>query len=427
MLLDLKSVSQQAKTLRILHSADWHIGALLQAYPKLARERKVELLKIIEAMLEFVQTQQVDLCLLSGDLFDEGFPPAEEKQYIFSLLEKFIVPVVICMGNHDPLSLKFKQNLICPPNVHIFDYNTMHHGIYFEELSLLIGGASFQSPTLERSLLPAIQKDLNQYFQQECMWKVLCLHGEFIKGRANTQTSLYHPIYSEDLEKDDFDFVGLGHIHKKQSFILGKTLVSYAGCLLGRGFDELGALGFSLIDLRTPSGHFKALSPSSFNIESEQLWQEGLARQIRFISSSPQFLMQEYLLNAQTTPEELQNKLEALDKKHYYTFQLKGKVSKLLAYYLEQLPERLKDSFKHFKIKNLTSVDLPLNFEKLSYLEKCYYETLKSEPLSESLQLEDLFYTFREVFHASEKDSLLKREKIKYLALEEELKWLDDL
>lgn len=424
--MTLTTHSHSSNYLRILHSADWHIGTLLQSNPQLARERKATLLSIIEQMLDFAKENEVDICLFSGDLFDESFPQDEEKNYIFSLFEKTRLPIVITNGNHDPLSFQFKQNLNCPHNVYIFNYNTEKKGLYFENLRLLVGGASFQSPTVDQSLIPQIKEDLNQ-FNKDYLWKVLCLHGQVVPANSFSKSNSYNPIYLEDLENEDFDFVALGHVHKKQEFLQGKTLISYSGALLGRGFDELGALGFSVIDLKKDEQNFKSFNSNSFIPENEFLWQEGNARQIRFVSHAPQFLSLEITLNPTQTLEDLKNIFREIDPTHYYSLHFKGSVNKDLAYHLSLLPERLKLKLKHFKFKNSSSLHFPLEPEKLSYLEKVFYEHLQQEQLPPHLTKTDLFNLFQEAFHTSEKDSLSKQFNQSIQELEAELSWIDEI
>src|SRR3984893_6764484 len=58
--------------MRIVHTSDWHAGRLWKNLRRLD-----ELEAALVSLADFVATQDVDLVLVSGDVFDNGAPVAE--------------------------------------------------------------------------------------------------------------------------------------------------------------------------------------------------------------------------------------------------------------------------------------------------------------------------------------------------------------
>ncbi len=85
--------------MRILHTADWHLGKLLKGV-----DRTPEVGQALEELLEIVKKERVDLVLVAGDLFDrpQVSVEAEEAAWRFFLgLYELKVPALVIAGNHD--------------------------------------------------------------------------------------------------------------------------------------------------------------------------------------------------------------------------------------------------------------------------------------------------------------------------------------
>lgn len=87
-------------TLRILHTADWHLGKTLKGV-----DRTPEIRGALEALLEIVRKERVDLVAVAGDLFDRPQVGAEAEAAaleFFLRLHELGVPALVIAGNHDP-------------------------------------------------------------------------------------------------------------------------------------------------------------------------------------------------------------------------------------------------------------------------------------------------------------------------------------
>ena len=57
--------------LRLLHTADWHLGHTLHGV-----ERDFEHASFVEWLLDTLERERIDAVLVSGDIFDAANPPA---------------------------------------------------------------------------------------------------------------------------------------------------------------------------------------------------------------------------------------------------------------------------------------------------------------------------------------------------------------
>ncbi len=86
--------------MRILHTADWHLGKKLDFYSRLEEQRAV-----LAEIVNIAEEKEVDLVLLAGDLFDTFNPSNEAAELLYKTLKRLAkdgrVPVIAIAGNHD--------------------------------------------------------------------------------------------------------------------------------------------------------------------------------------------------------------------------------------------------------------------------------------------------------------------------------------
>ena len=86
--------------LKILHTADWHLGKRLQEYSRLEEQKLV-----LEEICQIADQENVDLILLAGDIFDSFNPAHEAIELLYKTLRKLSKngtrPVIAISGNHD--------------------------------------------------------------------------------------------------------------------------------------------------------------------------------------------------------------------------------------------------------------------------------------------------------------------------------------
>lgn len=86
--------------LKILHTADWHLGKRLQEFSRLEEQREV-----LDEIIQIADQESVDLVLVAGDVFDAFNPSHEAVELLFKTLRRLSDngrrPVIVISGNHD--------------------------------------------------------------------------------------------------------------------------------------------------------------------------------------------------------------------------------------------------------------------------------------------------------------------------------------
>ncbi len=86
--------------LKILHTADWHLGKRLQEYTRIAEQKLV-----LDEICQVADQEEVDLVLLAGDIFDAFNPSHESVELLYKTLRRLskngMRPVIAISGNHD--------------------------------------------------------------------------------------------------------------------------------------------------------------------------------------------------------------------------------------------------------------------------------------------------------------------------------------
>ncbi len=94
--------------LRLLHTADWHLGRRFPSFPeeaqkKLSRAR----MDVIATILDVARRNSVHAVLCAGDLFDDPEPDADFWQGLAKTFREQAdrhTPIFLVPGNHDPLT-----------------------------------------------------------------------------------------------------------------------------------------------------------------------------------------------------------------------------------------------------------------------------------------------------------------------------------
>lgn len=86
--------------MKILHTADWHLGKKLEHFSRL--EEQIE---VLDEICEIANEQAVDLVIVAGDLYDKINPSTEAQKLLFKTLKRLTNngkrPVIAIAGNHD--------------------------------------------------------------------------------------------------------------------------------------------------------------------------------------------------------------------------------------------------------------------------------------------------------------------------------------
>ncbi|MBP3943789.1 exonuclease subunit SbcD [Sphingobacteriaceae bacterium WQ 2009] len=122
-------------TLKILHTADWHLGKRLDYFSRLQEQREV-----LQEICELADEQQADIVLIAGDLFDNFNPAIEAVELLYKTLKRLTNngrrPVIAIAGNHDspdrldatdPLARACGILFMGHPNIDVGALNSENH------------------------------------------------------------------------------------------------------------------------------------------------------------------------------------------------------------------------------------------------------------------------------------------------------------
>lgn len=87
--------------LRVLHTADWHLGHTLRGF-----SREFEHAAVLDTLIEIIQQKQIDTLLVAGDIFDSQHPSGESQALFYRTLARLHaarpeMDTVVIAGNHD--------------------------------------------------------------------------------------------------------------------------------------------------------------------------------------------------------------------------------------------------------------------------------------------------------------------------------------
>lgn len=90
--------------MKILHTADWHLGKRLDSF-----SRMEEQVLVMDEICQIADQEQADMVLVAGDLFDAFNPPTEATELLYRTLKRLTNggkrPVIAIAGNHDSPAL----------------------------------------------------------------------------------------------------------------------------------------------------------------------------------------------------------------------------------------------------------------------------------------------------------------------------------
>lgn len=244
--------------LKILHSADWHLGSAFSSFSDKQRQYLLqEQHKLPGRILEIAHANRVDMVLLSGDLL-EGQGTPESVELLRHTLREFGVPVFISPGNHDfcaPGSPWLEETW--PENVYIFTRGL--ESVVLPEQNCRVYGAGYQSMDC-----PPLLRDFTA--QGEEKYCIGILHADPV-----VHNSPCCAVTASQVRDSGLDYLALGHIHKAGQFRAGSTLCGWPGCPMGRGWDETGEKGIYLVTLDETARIQTVLLdfPRFFDLEAE--------------------------------------------------------------------------------------------------------------------------------------------------------------
>ena len=216
--------------MKIIHCADLHLGSRLTSLPSgdVRNSKKNEVLNSFTQMLNYAKKNEIKIIMLSGDVFDSNRPSKKDKNYFYDAIRaNSDITFLYLRGNHDT------EESLNETLDNLITFTTDWKTYDFDNIT--ISGIEL-SETNKTSLYSTINLDKDKI-------NIVMMHGDVSsKGKDF--------IDYKKLSNKNIDYLALGHIHSyMENRIDSRGVYVYPGCLVGRGFDELGEKGFVVLDV----------------------------------------------------------------------------------------------------------------------------------------------------------------------------------
>lgn len=228
--------------MRFMHLADLHLGKNVNGY-SLIKDQEYALNQIIK----LIKKEKIETLLIAGDIYQSSIPSIEATKLFskfLSQLKDLKMRVLIISGNHDSSDrLAYANSFLKDSEIYISDtYNGKIECVRFEDEYGPINFYLF--PYLKPSdVRPYFEEKISNYEEairavidsieiNEDERNVILSHQFILNAELSDSEEIYAGLLEAVSEKlyDKFDYVALGHIHKKQDFLGGKA--RYPGALL---------------------------------------------------------------------------------------------------------------------------------------------------------------------------------------------------
>ncbi len=284
--------------MRILHTADWHLGNMMHNV-----DRRKEQEEFLSWLSNVVKEREIEALVIAGDVFDTYGPPnwAQGKYYRFlaSLINTSCRNIVIVGGNHDSGNLlDAPAELLDALNIHVVGTiaNKRIGDRVFElkDKNDSVAAICAAVPFVPEILLAEYCEDRKNCPEGKFSDIVYSgLYREYLKAAEELRAGRDLPmiatghLYAAGLEgryagmeeekktddgvrqmdvvgnlgkvhadifPDEFDYIALGHIHY-QTRIAGIDKIRYSGSPFVMGFDEADLPHYVLqVDLPAEAG-----------------------------------------------------------------------------------------------------------------------------------------------------------------------------
>lgn len=248
---------------RILHTADWHLGKLLNE-----QSRDDEHARFLDWLLAVVDEHRIDAIVLAGDVFDTANPPQSALgryyDFVSGLFRQGNCALVVIGGNHDSAAqLEAPKQALRALNTHIAgclaedpedrvlrlpDRETPRVALalvpFLRDRDLRVGRSGEDADEIRSQVVAGIQQRYRETAEAaaELSCPVLATGHLTVLGAAASDSERDIHIgglgaVAPDSFPDRFSYVALGHLHRPQATD-GDGRVRYAGSPIALSFSE---------------------------------------------------------------------------------------------------------------------------------------------------------------------------------------------
>jgi DNA repair exonuclease SbcCD nuclease subunit len=243
--------------LRLLHTADVHLGARhtdLGERAAILRERQFAAFR---ATIDLAIAESVDLLLIAGDLFDSNTQPRRSVERVAAELGRVArasIRTVVIPGTHDVYdgaSIYRSYDLAAMARAG-GDWITVltpdQPSVVFPSIDAVVHGRVFDTKRAPRSPLYGLDVSVDK----RATWKIGMVHGSLlIPGKTDGD----EVVFTEDeVARSGLDYLALGHWHSAIEGRAGSVTYAYSGAPEPVALDQDGAGHVLLVTLDDRGG-----------------------------------------------------------------------------------------------------------------------------------------------------------------------------
>ncbi|WP_163581951.1 exonuclease SbcCD subunit D [Gracilibacillus saliphilus] len=240
--------------MKILHTADWHLGKIVHGLHMTEDQGKV-----LQHLIEIIQAEKPDVIIIAGDLYDRAVPPREAVELLNSFFTtvsvEMEIPIVAISGNHDsPDRLGFGASLFRSKQLYLatsmedvfqpIHFNEGEHDVYFHLVPYIEPEQVkyyFQDDSIEthQQAMERIVREIEVQMTDQAQ-HILVGHA-FIAGGMESEseerlTMIGGTPYIDASIFKSFDYIALGHLHQPQK--IKDDFIRYSGSIMKYSFSE---------------------------------------------------------------------------------------------------------------------------------------------------------------------------------------------
>jgi DNA repair exonuclease SbcCD nuclease subunit len=245
--------------LRLLHTADVHLGARHTDLGDQAAAQRERQFAAFKAAVDLAVAEQVDIVLVAGDLFDSNTQPRRSVERVAAELRRLVdarIRTVLIPGTHDVYDrssiYRVHDLAALAGSAEDDDLVTVltpdRPSIHLATCDVVIHGPVFATKRAPHSPL----RDLKVTAGEGATWHVGMVHGSLaIPDRTDRDEVVFT---REEIAATGLDYLALGHWHSAQQGKAGGTTWAYAGAPEPVAVTQDGAGKVFLVELAEAGG-----------------------------------------------------------------------------------------------------------------------------------------------------------------------------
>jgi DNA repair exonuclease SbcCD nuclease subunit len=251
--------------LRLLHTADVHLGARHTDLGERAAVLRERQFAAFRATVDLAIVEKVDLFLIAGDLFDSNTQPRRSVERVAAELGRLArasIRTVIIPGTHDVYDGASIYRSYDLPNMAraasdwVAVLTPYQSEIVFPPLDAIVYGRVFDTKRSPRSPLAGLDVKADT----RATWKIGMAHGALaIPGKTDADAVVFT---EEEIAGTGLDYLALGHWHSAVEGRAGNVSYAYSGAPEPVAMGQDGAGQALLVTVEDRAGsHIVTIEP----------------------------------------------------------------------------------------------------------------------------------------------------------------------